>query len=38
VALYDLTNVAKVFQWGPTMVRALDDVTLEIEPGEFVAL
>ncbi|HEX3807097.1 MAG TPA: ABC transporter ATP-binding protein [Gaiellaceae bacterium] len=38
MALYSLNGVAKVFQRGPTMVRALDEVSLEIEPGEFVAL
>jgi len=38
MALYSLNDVAKVFQRGPTMVRALDEVTLDIEPGEFVAL
>jgi putative ABC transport system ATP-binding protein len=38
VALYELSGVAKVFQRGPSIVRALDTVDLEIEPGEFVAL
>ena len=38
MALYSLNGVAKVFQRGPTMVRALDEVTLDVEPGEFVAL
>jgi putative ABC transport system ATP-binding protein len=37
-ALYKLVNVAKFFQRGPTTVRALDRVDLEIEAGEFVAL
>ena len=37
-ALYALSGVAKVFQRGPSIVRALDDVDLEIEAGEFVAL
>ena len=36
--LYELSGVARYFQRGPTTVRALDDVSLEIEPGEFVAL
>jgi putative ABC transport system ATP-binding protein len=36
--LYELRGVAKVFQRGPTIVRALDGVDLVIEPGEFVAL
>jgi putative ABC transport system ATP-binding protein len=38
MSLYELTGVARYFQRGPTTVRALDDVSLEIEPGEFVAL
>jgi putative ABC transport system ATP-binding protein len=38
MSLYELTGVARFFQRGPTTVRALDDVSLEIEPGEFVAL
>jgi len=36
--LYVLEGVSKFFQRGPTTVRALDGVELEIEPGEFVAL
>jgi putative ABC transport system ATP-binding protein len=38
MSLYELSDVARYFQRGPTTVRALDDVSLEIEPGEFVAL
>jgi putative ABC transport system ATP-binding protein len=38
VALYSLNGVAKVFQRGPAIVRALDEIELEIEPGEFVAI
>jgi putative ABC transport system ATP-binding protein len=38
MSLYELTGVARYFQRGPTTVRALDDVSLEIAPGEFVAL
>jgi putative ABC transport system ATP-binding protein len=38
VALYELGGVAKAFQRGPTIVRALDGISLEIEAGEFVAL
>jgi putative ABC transport system ATP-binding protein len=38
MSLYELNGVARFFQRGPTTVRALDDVSLEIEPGEFVAL
>ena len=37
-ALYELRGVAKFFQRGPTTVRALDGVDLEIAAGEFVAL
>jgi putative ABC transport system ATP-binding protein len=35
---YRVTGLAKFFQRGPTTVRALDGVDLEIAPGEFVAL
>jgi putative ABC transport system ATP-binding protein len=38
MALYSLDGVAKFFQRGPTTVRALDGIDLEIEPGEFVTL
>jgi putative ABC transport system ATP-binding protein len=38
VALYELSGVAKFFQRGPTTVRALDGVDLEIADGEFLAL
>jgi putative ABC transport system ATP-binding protein len=37
-ALYELRGVARIFQRGPAIVRALDGIDLEIEPGEFVAL
>jgi putative ABC transport system ATP-binding protein len=37
-ALYELRGVEKFFQRGPTTVRALDGVALEIGVGEFVAL
>ena len=36
--LYQLRGVAKFFQRGPTTVRALDNVDLEIGVGDFVAL
>ncbi len=36
--LYELRGVAKFFQRGPTTVRALDGVDLEIAAGDFVAL
>jgi putative ABC transport system ATP-binding protein len=38
VAQYELTGVAKLFPRGSAIVRALDEVDLEIEPGEFVAI
>ena len=31
-------NLVKVYGRGETTVRAVDDVTMQIEPGEFVAL
>jgi putative ABC transport system ATP-binding protein len=37
-ALYDVRGAEKFFQRGPTTVRALDGVTLELVAGEFVAL
>jgi len=36
--LYSLEGVAKFFERGPTTVRALDGIDLEIEAGEFVTL
>ena len=38
MSLYELSGVARYFQRGPTTIRALDGIDLEIEPGEFVAL
>ena len=35
---YELSGVAKLFPRGPAIVRALDDVDLEIEAGRFVAI
>ena len=37
-ALYDVRKASRFFTKGPTIVRAVSDVTLTIEPGEFVAL
>jgi putative ABC transport system ATP-binding protein len=37
-ALYDVRGAERFFQRGPTTVRALDGVALEIGAGEFVAL
>jgi len=36
--IYEVRNVSKWFAKGPTIVRAVDGVSLEIEAGEFVAL
>jgi len=36
--IYDVRNVSKWFAKGPTIVRAVDGVSLEVEAGEFVAL
>jgi putative ABC transport system ATP-binding protein len=38
VAQYELSGVAKLFPRGPAIVRALDDVDLEIEAGAFVTI
>jgi putative ABC transport system ATP-binding protein len=38
MALYEVSGLAKVFQRGPAVIRALDEVDLQIEAGEFVAL
>jgi putative ABC transport system ATP-binding protein len=37
-ALYDVRKASKFFTKGPAVVRAVSDVTLTIEAGEFVAL
>ncbi|HEX7625584.1 MAG TPA: ABC transporter ATP-binding protein [Gaiellaceae bacterium] len=37
-ALYTLSGVTKFFQRGPTTVRALDGIDLEIVAGDFVAI
>ncbi len=36
--LLELTNISRVYASGDTQVRALDDVSLSIWPGEFVAI
>jgi putative ABC transport system ATP-binding protein len=36
--IYEVKNVSKWFQKGPAVVRAVDDVSLQIDAGEFVAL
>src|SRR5215216_4166316 len=37
-ALYDLTGVARHYGSGPTLVRAVDEVDLTIDRGEFVVV
>lgn len=34
----ELENLTRVYQMGETEVRALDGVTIKVEPGEFVAV
>src|SRR5215212_110231 len=36
--LYELDHVARVFRMGGSQVRAVDDVSLRIDTGEFVAI
>src|SRR5260221_1878732 len=36
--LYELDHVARHFRMGGTQVRAVDDVTMRIDTGEFVAI
>ena len=36
--MYEVRDVSKWFSKGPAVVRAVDAVSLDIEPGEFVAL
>lgn len=38
MAIIDLQNVSKVFGFGDATTIALDDVTLEVEKGEFIAI
>ena len=38
MALIKLSNVSKVYGFGDAMTIALDDVTLEVEKGEFIAV
>jgi ABC-type multidrug transport system ATPase subunit len=37
-ALIDIADVRKVYEMGDTEVRALDGVSLRIDPGEYVAV
>src|SRR5215204_7488761 len=38
MALVELRNVSKIYRLGGEEIRALDDVTLDIEPGEFISI
>src|SRR5829696_7389772 len=38
MALVELRNVSKIYHLGGEEIRALDDVTLDIESGEFISI
>src|SRR5688572_15946190 len=38
MALVEVRNVSKIYHLGGEEIRALDDVTLDIEPGEFISI
>jgi len=38
VPLVELRNVSKIYRLGGEEIRALDDVSLDIEPGEFISI
>ena len=38
MALVELRNVSKIYHLGGEEIRALDDVSLEIEEGEFISI
>src|SRR5215468_5096306 len=38
MALVELRNVSKIYRLGEEEIRALDDVTLDIEPGELISI
>jgi len=38
MAVIEIRSVSKVFRMGEETLRALDDISIEIEPGEFVAI
>jgi putative ABC transport system ATP-binding protein len=38
VSLVELRNVSKIYRLGEEEIRALDDVTLDIEEGEFISI
>ena len=38
MALVELRNVSKIYRLGEEEIRALDDVSLDIEEGEFISI
>ncbi|HXJ55802.1 MAG TPA: ATP-binding cassette domain-containing protein, partial [Verrucomicrobiae bacterium] len=38
MALVELRNVSKIYHLGGEEIRALDDVSLDIEAGEFISI
>src|SRR5215813_10228075 len=38
MALVELRNVSKIYRLGDEEIRALDDVTLDIDAGEFISI
>ena len=38
MALVELRNVSKIYHLGGEEIRALDDVSLDIQPGEFISI
>src|SRR5436190_6218346 len=38
MALVELRNVSKIYRLGEEEIRALDDVTLDIDEGEFISI
>ena len=38
MALVELRNVSKIYRLGDEEIRALDDVSLDIQAGEFISI
>src|SRR5213079_61880 len=38
MAMVELRNVSKIYRLGGEEIRALDDVSLDIQPGEFISI
>src|SRR5512146_1846656 len=38
MALVELRNVSKIYRLGEEEIRALDSISLDIEPGEFISI